>query len=281
MVVLLLYFFLTGNINPEPYLFPEDNGIIYLEDTLYAHQRILFSPLLKPEVNIILKDSIINIPIINNTFEIPYLNNKFSTVEIEITTSHSNYLKNITISSERWMEIYLDEDLQFTILWEGARPYIYNLISSGKSSSPTSAAHSHIFEKLLSATFYDGGEMKWWMSIQRTYNVTVITDSEEEKFFPMLENGTHSPLSGTYHQVGRQASHGCVRNPLAKIYWDNLQTNDRVEMHYRSSGSSYNPERINPAWRFVWWQPILEVDSSFENYVTETFERISKEYNLE
>jgi len=211
----------------------------------------------------------------------PYLKNKFTTARIEIKTNHSTYSKNIVIVSERWMEIYLDADLQFTILWEGARPYIYSLISSGKSKSPTEASHSQIFEKLPSATFYDGGEMRWWMSIQRAYNVTVITDSDEEKFFPVLENGTHSPLAGTYHQVGNQASHGCVRNPLAKIYWDNLQVNERVEMHYRTSGISFNPERINPAWRFIWWQPILEVDSSLENYVTEAYKRISKEFNLD
>lgn len=281
----------TPNSGVEPHIMPDNYCLLTIPDTVFAHQRLALSPYLldNSKVSIHLDDTTIDCPtgtklsqqkLLMGYVEIPYPGIEFTEAVLQISSPGFNCTYPLCIYSERWMDIYLDEDLQFTILWEGARPLTYSLISSGRGKSPTECAHSKVYGKQVSAEFYDGGEMKWWMAIQRAYDVTVITDSGEEKYFEYLENGTHAPLRGTYHQVGSPASHGCVRNPLAKIFWDHLQVNDRVELHYRNSGSSYSFDQINPAWRYIQWDPILEVDSSLIQYMQGAWERIQIEFNL-
>lgn len=271
-----------SNLDPTPYI--NTGQILFLPDTVYAHQKIFISPYFIDFAKIKLychgHETSPEIDEISSTLSIPAFPDDTSNIVFEITGEFAYQRDTVTIISERWLEFFLDPDLQFSILWEGARPITYSLISSGRSQSPTSAAHTKIFDKKPSSEFYDGGLMRWWMSIQRTHNVKVITDSGEERFFPVLENGTHAPLSGTYHFVGNQASHGCIRNPLAKVYYDILEVGDRVEMHYRNSGNSYRHERINRAYRYLNWDALLEVDSSLSRYVEDAKLRISKEFGL-
>lgn len=271
-----------SNLDPTPY--DKINRVVSLPDTLYAHQEVFIPPYYGDfaELTLLYNGFGINATRLDgtNSFEIPALPEDTAVALVEIKSRFTLQLDTVTVISERWLEFFLDPELQFSILWEGARPLVYSLVSSGKSQSPTSAAHTKIFDKKPSSEFYDGGLMRWWMSIQRTHNVKVITDSGEERFFPVLENGTHAPLAGTYHQVGNQASHGCIRNPLAKQYYDVLEIGDRVEMHYRNSGSTFRHERINGAYRFVNWEPVLTVDSSLLKYVEEARFRIIKEFEL-
>ncbi|MBN1619705.1 L,D-transpeptidase [candidate division WOR-3 bacterium] len=272
-----------SNLDPAPYTAVE--RFIKLPDTLYAHQRIFI-----PQYNF--QNAQVSILYDGNIFDaqkvtgesfltLPSLSVDTASAVIEIKSRFIIQTDTVIYISERWLEFFLDPDLQFSILWEGSRPLVYSLVSSGREQSPTTAAHTKIFDKKPSSEFYDGGLMRWWMSIQRTHNVKVITDSGEERFFPVLENGTHAPLSGTYHMVGRQASHGCIRNPLAKVYYDNLDVGDRVEMHYRNSGTSYRHERINGAYRYITWDPVLSVDSTLVEYVEKARMRIESEFGIQ
>ncbi len=272
-----------SNLDPAPYKAVE--RFIELPDTLYAHQRI-FIPgynFANIRVSVLYDGNIFDVQRDSGArfLTLPSLSEDTAYAVIQITSRFLSQTDTVTYISERWLEFFLDPDLQFSILWEGSRPLIYSLVSTGRTQSPTTAAHTKIFDKKPSSEFYDGGLMRWWMSIQRTHNVKVITDSGEERFFPVLENGTHAPLSGTYHMVGRQASHGCIRNPLAKVYYDNLDVGDRVEMHYRNSGQSYRHERINGAYRYITWDPVLSVDSSLLDYVEEARMRIDMEFSIQ
>lgn len=168
-------------------------------------------------------------------FEIPDVDSNYMPIKIIIESGKAREVFDLTLFSERWMEVFLDSDVQCAVLWEGARPRMWTLVTTGKDNW-TRAEHCNIISKQPVAYFVlDGAPMRWWLGIQKVYGTL---------------NGTHAPLSGSWRRLGRQGSHGCIRNPFAEEFYAVLDTGDRVELHYKNS-DGYEIQNINPAWRYV------------------------------
>ncbi|KQC12155.1 MAG: hypothetical protein APR63_03245 [Desulfuromonas sp. SDB] len=180
------------------------------------------------------------------TLEIPDIEFDYLPVRMEVRAPQLTEVFNFVLYSERWIEIFCDYDIQCAVMWEGARPRIWTVVTTGKSNW-TRAEHCRIMNKEPVAYFVlDRSPMRWWMGIQNVHGT---------------QNGTHAPLSGTWWRLGRQGSHGCVRNPFAEKFYQLMEVGDRVEVYYRHS-EGFNITEINPAWRYLRFDLLEEIEDS-------------------
>ncbi|MBN2364195.1 L,D-transpeptidase [candidate division WOR-3 bacterium] len=193
-------------------------------------------------------------------FEIPFTGVDYSPMKIIVRRGGREETFALTLYSERWLEVFCDWDIQCAVLWEGARPRYWTVVSTGKENW-TRAEHCRIFSKSPVAYFVlDRAPMRYWLGFQEVYGTV---------------NGTHAPLSGTWWRLGRQGSHGCVRNPLADKFYALLDTGNRVELHYRYS-QGFTLKEINPAWEYLILEPLdtLEDTMPYKQYCDEARKRL-------
>ncbi len=196
--------------------------------------------------------------------EIPDVDCDYIPIDILIDKSDRKELFHLTLYSERWMEVFCDIDIQCAVLWDGARPIIWTLVTTGKDNW-TRAEHCRILGKDPVAYFVlNRAPMRWWMSIQDVFGT---------------KNGTHAPLRGTWWRLGRQGSHGCIRNPFAERFYQLMEVGDRVEVYYKTS-EGFLIQEINPAWRYLRFDPIENVHdtSDMKQYVDKASERLIPVY---
>jgi hypothetical protein len=178
--------------------------------------------------------------------EIPDADFNYNPVRMEIRTPQLTEVFNFVLYSERWIEVFCDYDIQCAVMWDGARPRIWTLVTTGKSNW-TRAEHCRIMNKEPVAYFVlDRSPMRWWMGIQNVHGT---------------QNGTHAPLSGTWWKLGRQGSHGCIRNPFAERFYQLMEVGDRVEVYYRHN-QGFDITEINPAWRYLRFDLLEEIEDS-------------------
>lgn len=198
-------------------------------------------------------------------FEIPFTGVDYSPMKIVVRRGGRSEIFQLTLYSERWLEVFCDWDIQCAVLWEGARPRYWTIVTTGKDNW-TRADHCRIFSKSPVAYFVlDRAPMRYWLGFQEVYGTI---------------NGTHAPLSGTWWRLGRQGSHGCVRNPLAERFYALLDTGNRVELHYRHS-AGFSLKDINPAWEYLILEPLdtLHDTMPHKEYMDEAKKRLLPIYD--
>lgn len=78
--------------------------------------------------------------------EIPDFDCDYIPIDILIDKADRKELFHLTLYSERWMEVFCDIDIQCAVLWDGARPIIWTLVTTGKDNW-TRAEHCRILGK--------------------------------------------------------------------------------------------------------------------------------------
>ncbi|MBN2363353.1 L,D-transpeptidase [candidate division WOR-3 bacterium] len=198
-------------------------------------------------------------------FEIPFNGIDYSPLRIVVKRGDRQEEFMLTLYSERWMEVFCDWNIQCAILWEGARPRYWTTVSTGKDNW-TKAEHCRIFSKSPVAYFVlNRAPMRYWLGFQEIHGTI---------------NGTHAPLSGTWWRLGRQGSHGCIRNPLAENFYALLDTGHRVELHY-SYSEGFSLREINPAWEYIVLEPLDTLQDTMSNkvYTDEARKRLLPIFN--
>ena len=109
-------------------------------------------------------------------------------------------------SEERWIEVDLSE--QKLIAWEGDKPFLESLVSTGLPWWPTPTGEFHIWVKLR-ATRMQGGSGRYYYNLP---NVPYVMYFQNKEIPRWRGYGLHGAY--WHNDFGTRRSHGCVNLPV-------------------------------------------------------------------